>query len=325
MPETTTAVLDQPATTTSEPSTTTEPAATSTPGIDPSGQPPSQESQKAGDATLETADESPSTDLLSAEEYAKVKDDPKQLQKALNKAFTQKTQQLASQRKALGSWDKVRESYGKDAKATLTELAKQAGLEIRDPKEEAAKATTVDAGKKAVEKVNAVLAKAGLEELSDELVAVFREIAEEAAGKATAPVRQHQDEVIRESIARESAAVLESFGKTHPDWQEHEEQMTDLMGKFPPPVDPTTGQRVMADADYLDHIYDLATRGLRDKRVTDATKKAADEAVERLRKSAANAEPRTTGVTGDKVVTSAPAKAGFKQAAEAAKRGERWE
>lgn len=325
MPETTTAVLEQPTTTTSDQPSTTESAAASTAGVDTSVTQPTQEPAKPADASLDTGEEPLSTDLLSAEEYAKVKDHPAQLRKALNKAFTQKTQQLATQRKALGRWDKVRESYEKDAKATLAELAKQAGLEIRDPNAEAASKATADAGNKAVDALKTVLAKAGLEELADDLAPVFRQIADEAAGKATAPVQQYQTELIKESIARESAAVLEAFGKTHPDWQEHEERMTELMAMFPLPMDPTTGKPKVPETEYLGTIYDLATKDAREARTQAAIKKAADDAVERMRKAATEAEPRTHGVTGDKVVTSAPARAGFKQAAEAAKRGERWE
>lgn len=289
----------------------------------------SQQTDPAAGATTDTAPEEVSSGLISAEEYATVKDDPAAFRKALLKGFTQKTQQLAKERGELGDWVKIRDAVNEDHVAALTALAAQFGLEIRNPEADTSRGSTTatttqvatDAGDQAVAKLKAALSKVGLDEIADELTPIIREIAEGAAGKANEPIRAHQEQLIEESAKREADATLDGFGKTHPDWKpgnDVDKAMARIAGQFEIKRDPKTGKALMSDTEYLDAVYFLATK---DAQIA----KAAQEAIDRMTTSAQAAERTTSSVAGDKVSKTPPKGAKFDDAYQAAKRGERWE
>lgn len=312
--ETASAVVDQPTTGTTD-SQVTDQAATGTAGVGDTTQ-TSQQTDEAAGATDDTAEDI-ATELISQERYDALKDDPATLRKELNKAATQKFQQLAKERKALGNWAEIRDAFTEDAPAAIKALASQLGLEIRDPKADVVVAATTNAGDAAVDKLKEALGKVGLEELADTLGPVIREIAETAAGKATEPIKTHQEKLINESAERESKATLDAFGKQHPGWEKHEPAMVALSKKFQPGVD-KDGKALMSETDYLEQLYFLVTK---DQQIA----KAAQDAIDRMTKGAAAADTTSTTVTGDKVTARPPGKGGFREAYAAAKRGERWE
>lgn len=326
MPVENSAVLDDPATGTTTGSPATDDAARATTGVQDTTQ-TSQQTDPAAGATDDTAPEEVSSGLLSQAEYDKVKDDPAAFRKALLKGFTQKTQQLASDRKELGSWATIREAFQEDPLKALKGLAAQFDVEIRDPEKATAQGTATtqavtDAGDQAVAKLKTVLTKVGLDEIADELSPIIREIAEAAAGKATEPYRSQQEQLIDESAQREANATLEAFGKSHPDWKpgnDVDKAMAVLSKKLPVARDEKTGKALMTDTEYLEHLHFLATK---DTRIAEA----AQAAVDRMTKSAAAAaEGQTRTVAGTTVTKKAPANATFNDAAEAAKAGVRWE
>ncbi|HYE85952.1 MAG TPA: hypothetical protein VEA16_06335 [Vicinamibacterales bacterium] len=288
----------------------------------------SQQTDTAAGATDDTAPEEVSSGLITAEEYARVKDDPAAFRKAILKGFTQKTQQLAKERGELGTWAEIREAFNEDPATALRVLGAQFGLEIRDPKatsdggQTATAQAATDAGDDAVAALKGALADAGLDDLAEKLAPAIRKIAEAAAGKATEPIRTHQEQLIEESAAREADATLSSFGEKHPDWKpgnEVDKAMAKLAAQVDIKRDPKTGKALMSDMEYLETLHFLATR---DQQIAKGVK----EHLDRMTTSAAAAaDGKASTVAGDKVTKGPPKNAGFNDAYQAAKRGERWE
>jgi len=279
----------------------------------------SQQTDKGAGAADETPEEV-STGLVTAEEYARVKDDPAALRKALLKGFTQATQKTADVRKSLGSWADVKDAFDEDPATALKALAMQFGVDIREPEKKPGQTQAEavrDAGEQAVEKLKTVLAKVGLDELAEELAPVLREIAEGVAGKAVEPFKAGQDQILDESAQREAAAVMETFAKSHPEWKagnDVDKKMAALAKTMPVAKDDKTGKALISDTDYLENLYFLATKDT-------AISKAAQDAVDRMTRSAGEADGTrtTTTVAGDKVAKTPP-----NEAYQAAKRGEVW-
>jgi hypothetical protein len=124
------------------------------------------------------------------------------------------------------------------------------------------------------------------------------------------PLEYNVKQVVSDSAQREAALALEAFGKKFPDWQKHEEAMTELSHKLPPGPG-------MSEAEYLETLYYLVTR---DGATGDAVKKV----VERMKESAKGGKPGTT--VASKAVSDRPAgPPTFRQAYEAAKAGRRLE
>jgi hypothetical protein len=270
----------------------------------------SQQTDPAAGATTDTAPEEVSSGLVSAEDYAKVKDDPGALRKALLKGYTQKTQQLASQRNELGTWAQVREAYAHDPVATMKALAAQSGLEIRDPKAEAIQQTAQEQGDQLITKLRATLDPFGLGDAAEALAPVFRELATQAATSATEPIRKQNEQIVSESAQRESAAVIESFGKKYPDWKTHEPKMVELSQK----IQPAEG---MDPLEWMEHLYTLAAKdSLIDRGIASALDKM---------KTSAQSGGASRTVAGHHVAERPGKLPSFAEAYEAAKRGSRFE
>lgn len=287
--------------------------------VETTDQETSQQTDEAAGATDDTASDDAPTELISQERFDALKDDPAALRKELNKAATKKFQQLAAERKALGPWAQIKDAFAADHVAGLQQLASQFGLEVRDPKAVADAAAATDAGDEAVAELKAALAEVGLEEVADKLAPVIRKIAESAAGKTTEPLRKHQEKLVEESTKREAEAMMAAFAKTHPEWKPGnavDKKMAQLAKKFQPAVD-DKGQPTMSEAEYLDHLFDLATK-------EDSVKRLVAEAIDRMTKGALAAEDKTPGVSGNRVAKTPPPNATFDDAAAAAAAGVRW-
>lgn len=267
-----------------------------------------------GDATAAdepTVPEEVSSGLITEADYAKVKDDPTAFRKAILKGFTQKTQTIAAERKSLGAWGAIRDAITEDPKDGLSRLAREFGFEIHDPKAAAAATVTQTAGDEAETELRTVLAGVGLEEIADKLAPVMRKIAEGATGKTLEPLRTQQQQLIDESTQREAKAALDAFGAMHPDWKEHETAMNALAEKHP------AGKNVTA-VEWMETLYFLATR-------ESSIEKAAQAKIDKMTKAAGTAERRSSTVADARVSHGPPKHAGFKEAAAAALRGERWD
>jgi hypothetical protein len=301
----------------SEPSGTDHAAADGASGVETT--PTSQDSDTAADATTDTAntDDLPTQLLSEAEQDAlNAIEDPAKRLKAFNRAWTQKTQRLATERKALAPFKALQESLDADGPGVIRQLAEKYGLEIRDPKDTTATAAAEDVTAKVIAQVKAQLGP-DYEDLADRLGPAILDAAKTIVAEQTKPIQVRQEELIKESALRESTAVLESFTKTHPDWKQFEPAMTALSQRLQPSVD-AQGRATTTEAEYLDMLYTLVTK---DRQVGEATKKV----VARMEKSAAAATKDAPSVAADKVAQTPPGLLTFRQAAALAEKGIRVE
>jgi hypothetical protein len=253
-----------------------------------------------------TADEAPAaTDSADLSEA-----DLAKLPKEIRRAVTQRFQQLAEQRKALEPYADIIKSFDTDAVGTVKGLAEQLGLEIRDPKAEAASKEQVDIAKVITDQVTEHL---GPEygDLGEKLGPAILKAVELVVAESTKPLTERHNAIVRESAQRESEAVLEAFGKKHPDWKKVEPAMVALMKKLPP------GEGV-TEADYLEYLHTIATA---DTRVADATKRV----VTKMQQSASAATKAGAGVAADKVADRPSGPVSFDDAARLARQGIRLE
>lgn len=258
-------------------------------------------------------------DLLSADEYAAVKDDPAALQKAYNRAFTQKTQRLAEERKRIEAYQGLIQGLETNPLQTLELLSQQLGVKIVQPGSEAP--VTPQQPSQRDQLVGALKTKLdeyGLGAVAPELVAVAQGIAEEIAGQKLKPIEEAAGRLTTESQQREAANIMQQFQQRHPDWKQHEAAMMKLAERYKPATD-AQGRFVVTEAQYLDDLYRLATF---DTSVSRETEKR----IQKMQSSAAAAEPaRSTTVTSDKVSQRAPTGAKFRDAYAAAKAGIEWD
>lgn len=255
--------------------------------------------QEAG-AEDEPSEDGGEEDLLDAETLERVKNDPVAYHKELNRAFTRRSQQMAPYRDFI-------KALNTNPRQAAIELAQSLGIEIPTPKptkteEQVAEDLTTKI-------TNAVKAKLGpdYDDLAEKLGGAIHEAAKLVAEEATAPIRQSQQEIIRDASEREAASALETFGKAHPDWRKHEPRMLELMQQYPANGKVSTG-------DYLESMYTLATA---DGKRGDTIKKV----VKRMTTSA-NVES-THGKVPDHQVSKNPGRPlTFDEAAAMALRGE---
>ncbi len=247
-----------------------------------------------------------SEQLLDQETYDKLKANPEELRKALNKAFTQKTQELSEQRKQMGPYLELAKSLENDPKGTIQELAKRFGVTATEEK-------TVHATEQIVDKVSAILQKTlGPEagELVTALSTAIREAATEASQslilKEVEPLKQQAMEERERTVTENVKQNLEAFGKDHPDWKQYEPKMVELSNKFQPSKDPTTGE-YPTWKEYMESLYVLATAGAKKADIV-------KEAIKRMDESARKAETSDSGVATSHVVKSAPKYGNFNEA-----------
>jgi hypothetical protein len=256
-------------------------------------------------------------DLLSADEYAAVKDDPVAMRKAMNRAYTQKTQAIAEERKRLEAYQGLISGLEANPLQTLELLGQQLGVKIVQPGSEVQAPPQVSQRDQLVGQLKTKLDEYGLGAVAPELVAVAQGIAEEIAGQKLKPIEEAAGRLTTESQQREAANIMQQFQARHPDWKQHESAMMELSKRYKPATD-AQGRFLVTEGQYLDDLYRLANYETNVR--TEAQKQ-----LDRMRQSAAATEPRTTTVTSDKVSQKAPTGASFRAAYEAAKRGETWE
>lgn len=268
-----------------------------------SSETPTQEAEKvAGESQEATEDQDA---LLTPQEVAALPAALKAQYKSLEKAFTTKTQALSAERKALEEWNPLIEGMKTDPAATLEKVAAQLGFKVSKSNQDT----------KTVESKTAE----ALAELPEELA--FMKPYFESFGKklldsmngVIAPIKAQHEQLITDATAAETKATVEAFTAKYPGWEKHEAKMLDI------------GQRIlpgkgMTDIEYMEVLYREATHGISQ---AETTKKV----VEKINRSAKSSEERTAGVSPERVAHAMPPpeKRGFRDAYEAAKRGEVWE
>ena len=265
--------------------------------------------EEQDEAATGDQDESDAEDILDADTYEKVKDDPKALRKALNKAWTEKTQRLSTERKALEPYRVLIDALESDPRDAVTRLAEQFGLKVEGRTE---RQVEQQVDNLADQITAAVKAQLGDEygELADRIGAGIHDALKLAVPELTKGIGAEVEEVRTSAAQREADRELEVFAGKHPEWKKHEEQMMKVMARMPPSqgVDPQ---------EYLEDIWLIAT-----KKVAVGTE--VKKVVEKMTKSAS--KPKPVDSTSDRNVARGPIRPPtFREAAAAALRGERLE
>jgi len=268
--------------------------------------------------------------LLSDEEFSALQKkhatDPAALRKALEGAFTKKTQALAEERRAATRFEPyvdLIDAYEEDPKAVVLALAKQHGLTIANPEAPATAEGTTTAVDAVLDEFKGALGPE-FEYLAEGLAPAITKLVERLTAatveKVTEPLKAQTKGLLDKQATDTTAQVMKTFEEAHPDWQEHEEALVALSQKLSP--------KGMTETEYLDHLYTLVTADTsveaRDKmieaRVADQVKKA----IAKMTRGAESTETRTEATPERHVRTGPPATPTFQEAYEAAKRGERW-
>jgi hypothetical protein len=278
-------------------------------------QTPAQHTDTAAGASTETAT-TETNDLISDTDWQTLgKLDPAKQRAELNKRWTQKTQQLADERKALDARKDLLDALDTDAEGTVRQLAQQLGLTIAPTPQEQQTQTT--ATQIADDIGNAVKAALGSDldfmagPLANAIKAAVEPLIKSRVEEAVKPVQEQTKTLLNQTAVQETETTLQTFSQKHPDWKQHEPAMVKLGHTLQP------GPHVSA-MDYMEQLYRLVTYDTR-------IEKAAADAVTRLAKGAEAAEKQSQPVSESKVSKTPPANASIYDAYAAAKRGERWE
>jgi hypothetical protein len=290
------ATLSQPAAVVEDAKGDTEPATE-----------PTQEQTQTETPAKESVE---SDELLSAEEVATLDDAGKANYKKMQKAFTEKTQKLAAERKeaeAYKPYEEFIKAYQADPKSLIKQLASQHGLSLAEAAQlqEPVKAPEPSADMKI--KLRTLLGE-GNEELADGLAGVFAD----ELGKTVKPIEERQTEALKKAATEAADADLKAFEKTHPDFKTHEAAMRELSLKLQP-----AANAKMDVGEYLEMLYKVAS--LKDSEATQTQK-----VLDRINKAAASSEPQSAAVPTSKVTPASPKRPTIEEAFEAAKKGIQW-
>ena len=262
---------------------------------------PSPDETPAASPETTTADTTDrSSDLISDAELSALqlthKDDPAALAKALKGRYTQKTQALAEERKAVADLQQHAEflrAFKTDPEGTLRAEAARRGLQIGAPIQET---KAVEQAKSVVDDAVAQFKTAlgpDLDFLGDALAPAVKAMAETIAKQtvehATAPLKSAQDTLLTKAAEEQTTAVMQAFAAKHPDWTQHEPAMMKIAATLKP--------NGMAESEYLDTLYTLATLDIQKA-------EAVKVATERITRVAKTAETRTDGTPEKRVDTS---------------------
>lgn len=285
-----------------------------------------------------TVRETPATDddetLISDEEFAKLqtthKDDPAALRKALEKAFTQKTQRLSAKKKSaerLARYEPMIDEYEENPTEFARRLAVRAGLLQTEKDTKPAKT----AAEKETELLTAIESdiKASLgteleylaEPLAPALVKAAKKIADALLEDRVKPLTDTTQELLASRGEELSERVMAEFARQHADWKDHEDEMFALSQRLHPTAE-------MTELEYLNVLYHIVTR-----ESWEATKEEVieREATGRFKKrvqkmnAAESGEPEHVATPDSQVRRRSPRNLSFQEAAKAAKAGIRFE
>lgn len=193
--------------------------------------------------------------------------------KVFNTLLTQKSQAAAAERKRLAAWADVAQSWERDPESTLEQLRESlpkrpAGPAPVDPALLAAVSDSLDDASKPLAPM-----------LAPAIVRVFE--------KLSAPMQQFIQARQQEAQVAQAQTVLAEFEKERPDWKSYEPEMVEWGKKVP------VGEG-MSQREYLEVLYRLSSA---DKRVAAAEKARTTDVLEKVKRSAENAEPDTPSVS----------------------------
>lgn len=282
-----------------------------------------KENAKVEQPPVETppAETTDTEELLSKDEVAKLSSSDQANYKKMQKAYTQKTQALASERKKIENWKEVIEAFEADPAGTLRQLAPRYGLSIAEAQAAAAKEETKQDPVAAITtQLNTELRELlATPELTPEQTAdgitkavstAMLAATQQAVRSEVEPLKQRDQARQLEEIATSTQTELEAFGKLHPDWKTHEPKMVELGKKISPSGDLSVNQ-------YLDMLYRLAT-------LDQSEAAQVNKVVERINKAAASAEPSESAVNTSRVTPARPKRPTIEEAFEAAEKGVSW-
>lgn len=294
---------------------------------------PAAAEAKVGETTTATTE----TGLISDAEFtalqAKHPNDPAALRKALEGAFTKKTQTLSTERKSverLQSYSDIIDAYEADPEALVEALAQQHGLKLVKAGETTTTETKVEEKKgPAAQPAPKLSAFDDPDQWSEATAAwakaeALRELGEstkKTIDDATRPIKEQLAKTTDRAAVEATATVMKTFEGQHADWKTHEPAMMALAEKIQP--------NGMTELEYLGHLYETVTRASREataketeaQRIADGVKAALDK----MKKGAETAETKTASTPEHQVRKAPRGIPTFEEAAEAALRGERWE
>jgi len=271
-----------------------------------------QDTDEAQGASDESADEQ----LLTDEEFNKVRSDPEALRKTMNRAFTQKTQALAEKRKRLETYEAFIQAYEKDPLGTIAQVAEQNGY-VFAPKSaskqgEGKPAETTGQTEQAEDTVSLLreALAADPEDLPARLASVVEKIADKRADekieRRVKPVEEKQREGEARDSQREYQKALGRMDTRHKGWTKFKNQMVALDKKIKPQPGTTVDE-------YLDMLYDLATK---DAKIGTKTR----ETVEKINRAAKESDDPGSGVPTSNI-SSLPENPSLEEAFELALQG----
>jgi hypothetical protein len=273
------------------------------------------------------------TDLEALQtEYA---DDPKGFASELTRRLTEKVQALPdadrSRLARLTEYEPVIDELETDAEGTLARLAREYGYELQPATaagETRAPAPAAEAPKLADQILSEVKASFGddLDYLADPVAKAITSIVEKllppTIATATEPIRSSQEALLDRVATEQTDAVMSAFEKAHPDYKTHEDAMMALSERMPP-------GKGMTEGEYLESLYTLvthqstvaATEADVERRVAERVKKA----LGKITTTAATTEAPSAPVAESHIARRTAQPPTFREAYEAAKRGERLE
>ncbi len=271
--------------------------------------------------------------LLSDEEYAAIQtkhaDDPTALRRALESAFTKKTQALAAERRSherLQPYADLIDAYEADAEGTLSQLAEQHGFKLVKPGEAAAdteeEVATGTTAEQLAEELRGELGEEYdylVDPLSRALSKVADKLVNQRVEAQTKPIKDQQAVIIDRAAQDETKAVMAAFDAKHPDWKDHEDAMFEIAQTLDP--------KGLTEVEYLEKCYTLATHDAWEKDRDASIAAAVKKALAKTRQAAVTTETQTRATPASEVRVGPPQGRAptFEESYEAAKRGERWE
>lgn len=261
-------------------------------------------------AGADAADETPAVEL--SEEHRKSWATlPPEIRKQVNRIFTQKTQEIADERKKYGSYAQLAQALEADPDTTVELLAKHRGFEVRRPQAPVQTPQEQAVKDEHLAELEAQFGPAG----AKAVLAVAEQIADRKAEARIKPLAEHHAQTQIAQEKAEATTAIEALTKEFPDWKQHEASMSQLAQK----LSPGPG---MSKLEYARLLY----LGVSPNRTSAQTTKAV---IDNLNRAAKAAETPAQAVPNNRVAKSRPQglsfDKSFQAAAEAAGRGEEWQ
>jgi hypothetical protein len=246
------------------------------------------QAQPAGESTTveDQPDESTDDQLLTPDEVSRLKGKELDLYRKAQKAFTQKSQKLAEQRRELEPYQEFIKSYQEDPRKTIQWLAEQHGINFRESDSRAETAAKVEAATKTLtDELRAALGE-DFDFIGAKIGPTLERSIKSIVDESIKPIAQLTNQINLEAAQKKTEAVLQSFDQKHPGWRKHEKAMIDLASKIT--------VKNMDEADFMEMVYGHVTRDL-------AIAKEARSIVNKINASAAKSESPEGGVEQSRI------------------------